>query len=255
MADTRIPHVRVGESVARVLRERILRGDFPDKLLPKQETLVEEFGVSAPSIREAFRVLEAEGLITVRRGNMGGAVVHVPNASDTAYSLGLALQSEGATLTDVSEALRALEPMAASYCASRPDRLTEVVPTLKKLTDECEESIDADDWANIAQRFHDAIGELCGNKTLEVVINSVFALWNAHQDEWTHSHHFEEYPAQNKRRATIKAHRKVIQLIEAGNAVAAERAERTHLKDLHQVLLGKPDISVSVTSPTVLGLR
>jgi GntR family transcriptional repressor for pyruvate dehydrogenase complex len=242
-----VPHVRVGESVARILRERILRGEFEDSLLPKQEILVEEFGVSAPSIREAFRVLEAEGLITVRRGNMGGAVVHIPDVSDTAYSLGLALQSEGVTLLDVSEALWALEPMAAAYCASRPDRAKAVIPKLERLVDENEAGLDEEGFANGAQQFHDKMAELCGNTTIRVVINSVFALWNTQQQEWTESHD-EDYPSLAKRRKTIASHRKIIRLIASGSAAAAERAERSHIRELHQVLLSKPDITVSVTS-------
>ena len=36
-------------------------------MLPKQEELLAEFGVSPPCIREAFRILETEGLVTVIR--------------------------------------------------------------------------------------------------------------------------------------------------------------------------------------------
>src|ERR1700676_1127610 len=86
--------VRIGESVARELRERILSGDYVDTL-PKQEPLMADFNVSAPSIREAFRVLESEGLIVVRRGNVGGATIRLPSVDDTAYQLGLALQAKG----------------------------------------------------------------------------------------------------------------------------------------------------------------
>ena len=53
---------------------------------------MERFGVSRPTLREAFRVLESESLISVRRGAHGGARVHLPNADvpiydpDTFYS-------------------------------------------------------------------------------------------------------------------------------------------------------------------------
>ena len=41
---------------------------------------MERFGVSRPTLREAFRGLESESLISVRRGAHGGARVHLPNA-------------------------------------------------------------------------------------------------------------------------------------------------------------------------------
>ena len=45
--------------------------------------------MSPPSIREALRVLDTEGLVTVQRGNVGGAIVRAPQAGEVAYMLGL----------------------------------------------------------------------------------------------------------------------------------------------------------------------
>jgi GntR family transcriptional repressor for pyruvate dehydrogenase complex len=93
---------RLAEMVADVLRRRILAGQLADgSMLPKQEELIDEFGVSKPSMREALRILETEGLITVQRGNVGGAIVHAPQASNAAYMLGLVLQSRSVSLYDV----------------------------------------------------------------------------------------------------------------------------------------------------------
>lgn len=66
-------------------------------MLPSQETLIEEFGVSPPAVREAIHVLEADGLISVRRGNVGGAIVHLPSAERTAHMISMVLQSRGAS--------------------------------------------------------------------------------------------------------------------------------------------------------------
>jgi DNA-binding FadR family transcriptional regulator len=76
---TRIPQHRVAESVAAELRARILGQGGEDYQLPTQDQLMAEFGVSHPSIREAIRILETEGLVTVRRGKVGGAQVHRPD--------------------------------------------------------------------------------------------------------------------------------------------------------------------------------
>ena len=100
-------------------------------MLPSQESLFHEFGVSPPALREAIHLLETDGLISVRRGNVGGAVVHLPSAERTAQMISMVLQTRAATPADVSGALLHLEPICAGMCAAREDRMTEVVPYLQ----------------------------------------------------------------------------------------------------------------------------
>ena len=92
---------RTAEIVADELRRQIIDGELSDgDLLPRQEVLVEQFNVSLVSLREASAILETEGLVSVRRGNRGGAVVHAPAKASAAYMLGLLLQSDTVPLAD-----------------------------------------------------------------------------------------------------------------------------------------------------------
>ena len=114
------------------LRDDILSGRLKEgDVLPSQERLFAEFGVSPPAVREAIHILETDGLISVRRGNVGGAVVHLPSAERTAQMISMVLQTRAATPADVSGALMHLEPICAGMCAARADRMTEVVPYLE----------------------------------------------------------------------------------------------------------------------------
>ena len=89
--------------------------------------------MSRPSFREALRILESEGLVSVRRGNVGGAQVHAPTPENAARTLGLVLQARNVALDDlaaaldgdrtrVRRALRAAQPIAtvtsSRSCAS-----------------------------------------------------------------------------------------------------------------------------------------
>ena len=64
---------KTGELIATHLRRQIVRGELrPGETLPAESQLMEQFGVSRPTLREAFRILESEPLISVRRGSRGG---------------------------------------------------------------------------------------------------------------------------------------------------------------------------------------
>src|SRR5882762_9987114 len=83
------PQLIADELRALIVSGRLSEGDY----IGHEPDLVERFGVSRPSLREALRILEAEGLITVVRGVLGGVVVHRPNERMTARTAALVLQS------------------------------------------------------------------------------------------------------------------------------------------------------------------
>ena len=61
--------VKTGEMIASFLRSKIVRGEFAEgDSLPPEAELMRQFEVSRPTLREAFRILETESLIVIRRG-------------------------------------------------------------------------------------------------------------------------------------------------------------------------------------------
>lgn len=222
---------RLAEMVADVLRERILDAELADgSSLPKQEDLLEEFNVSKPSIREALRILETEGLITVRRGNQGGAVVHAPRAQDAAYMLGLVLQSKAVSLTDVGLSLRHLEPAAAALCAEQADRGA-LVERLRAVHDAAVAEVDDGvAFVHHARRFHEEIVSSCGNETMKLVVGALESLWSAHEQAWAlAAQEAGVFPEPEQRRSGLKAHERMLGLIERGDAEGVQRAAYRHL--------------------------
>src|SRR5260221_1083150 len=115
-AGVRVP--KAAELVAAKIRRQIVSGDLPEgTALPPEAELVARYGVSRPTLREAFRILESELLVTVRRGVKGGAVVHTPSLEVAARSAQALLQYRGATLADLHQARILLEPPAAALLA------------------------------------------------------------------------------------------------------------------------------------------
>src|SRR3954451_21022363 len=111
---------KTAELIAADLRRQIVRGDLASgATLPSEVQLMEQYGVSRPTLREAFRILESESLIGVRRGSRGGAQVLAPDVAVATRSVGLLLQVHGTTIDDVYQARMICEPACARLLAGR----------------------------------------------------------------------------------------------------------------------------------------
>jgi DNA-binding FadR family transcriptional regulator len=230
---------RVGEMIAGVLRNRIVNGELEDgRVLPKQEDLLNEFGVSLPSLREAMRILETEGLISVRRGNVGGAVVHRPSSEAAAYILGLVLQSQRVVPSDLAAALRVLEPACAAMCASSTSR-RRVAARLRNLISESESCLDdGPEFTRKSREFHDELARLCGNTTLRELLGTLETLWSHFEARWADDTARQGiYPDVKLRRRDVSDHEAIAHAIANGDELVAERASRRHLEQVHRWLL------------------
>lgn len=230
---------RVGELVADELRRRIVSGELPTEL-PRESELLAEFGVSRPSLREAFRILETEGLLRVRRGKVGGAVVQAPTAEGAAYHLGLVLQSERASLSDLATARLHVEPACAAMAAGHADHEA-IAAELTGLIDENAGQIGppSADFTVSAQRFHAAVVRLCGNVTLQLLAGALEAVWNAQEQAWAERAVARGvYPDEAAQRQVVAAHRRIAKYIARGDADGARRATHAHLDESQAVLDG-----------------
>jgi GntR family transcriptional regulator, transcriptional repressor for pyruvate dehydrogenase complex len=235
-----LQQIRIAESVAAKLRARIL-ASAEGAVLPKQDELVAEFRVSYPSVREALRILETEGLITVRRGNVGGAEILRPDASSAAYSLGLALQASRVRVADLADALVRLEPQCAAMCADRDDHADNIGPLLRQNLGECREMInDYAAFTSKAREFHDIIVTHSGNATMELVVRSLVALWSSQEETWDEAMAMSgETFGPPERQKTLDAHTRIVAKIEVGDAAGAERAARRHIEAVRDVYLSR----------------
>jgi GntR family transcriptional repressor for pyruvate dehydrogenase complex len=243
---------RRADRVAKLLRDRILSGALSEgDMLPKQEELISEFGVSLPCMREVFRILETEGLITVIRGNVGGAIVHPPNVAAASYMMGLVLQSKGAPLRDLSNALAMLEPLCTVACAQREDRATAVLPRLREILDQAEEAIDdADAFVRLAREFHTTIVLSCGNESIALAVGVLERLWTAQvQKRSEELGSFGVYSDRATRLAQALGHERIYRAIADGDPEGVRAAIQRHQtlagEDRHYAFDAEKPITVS----------
>jgi GntR family transcriptional regulator, transcriptional repressor for pyruvate dehydrogenase complex len=234
----RVPQHRIAEIVASELRSRILVADG-DYRLPTQDQLVSEFGVSYPSVREAIRILETEGLVTVRRGNVGGAEVHRPDESFAAYHLGLTLQARRVALGDLAAGLQLLEPLCAAECARRRDRTKVVVPTLEaNIAESASLTSDGVAFTKGAREFHDLLVSFTPNATIRHVVGTLVALWSAQEQTWAEAMTSRgEYPSAREAARAVSTHRQIAEAIAAGDDAEAEDLARAHLTATQKLVL------------------
>jgi DNA-binding FadR family transcriptional regulator len=152
--------------VAARIRRAIVKGELVEGTeLPPEAVLLPEFGVSRPTLREAFRLLEAEGLITILRGARGGSIVRRPDEDVAARYAALCLEYQGATLADVFEASVGIDAQAAWILASRPNK-DKVTSQLRECAREAEAPGSERAELRAHAAFHRLVVELTENQTL-----------------------------------------------------------------------------------------
>lgn len=223
----RVP--KTAELVAAQLRRQIVRGELEEgDALPPEAELMEEFGVSRPTLREAFRVLESESLISIRRGSRGGARVHTPSTEVAARYAGLLLQYRGTTLGDVYDARLIIEPAAAGMLAESGSKKAKA--KLRSLVDEeAERWEDPGAFARLSAQLHEQLMELAGNDTLAVFASMLAEIIDLHQESVVQAG-ATRAASERERRLAVRSHRKLVDLIDAGKSAEAERHWRTHME-------------------------
>lgn len=93
----------------------------PGEHLGAEEDLLQRFGVSRPTLRQAARMVERDGLISIRRGTKGGYFAERPDARDAIQSLARFLRLQGANLGNVIQVTRPVWELAAAMAAEKRD--------------------------------------------------------------------------------------------------------------------------------------
>ncbi len=225
------------QQIADELRRLIISGELDEgDSLGHEPELIERFGVSRPSLREALRILEAEGLITVVRGVQGGVRVHRPDQRLTARTAALVLQARNVSLADVFEARTIIEPAAVRLVAGARNRRT-AAKRLRALIAVEEEAIDDPGaFGQANARFHEELVAMAGNQTLNIVaemLNEVVAR------AVTEVSQVDANGSDATRRRGVRSQERLASLIEAGDVDGAEEHWRTHMGVVGRVMLGQ----------------
>jgi DNA-binding FadR family transcriptional regulator len=233
----RIP--KTAEVVAASIRKMIIRGEVKEgDFLQPEAQLMEHFGTSRPTIREAFRILENEALISVTRGSRSGARVHAPSVDGVARYAGFALQAQGTLLSDIHLARLGIETFAVRLAAERrtQEQLAALHAELDAIFDMVEQTGADTDFRLAIVKIHQSIVAASGNNTLTMMSAMLAGIVEQHLSKYVMRGDLQmNSPEHLKRvRAGLRSFRKLLDLVEARDADGAEAHWRVHMKNAMQ---------------------
>jgi DNA-binding GntR family transcriptional regulator len=186
------------------VRRRIIRGAYPAGRRLTEEELAAEFKVSRMSVREALRLLEAEGFVRVQP--YFGTFVEEMTSKQA---------------SDLLEVQGALEPLAAGLAAGR--RTAEHLAELHALVAEGRAAAGegrGDDAAALHGRFHAVLADASGNDSLSVLVTQL-----RHKIDWVYSSQVPRPPGDS-----WDEHAEIVLAIENADQEHAVGAAKRHIQ-------------------------
>ena len=220
---------KASDVLANDLRERILRGEFPEGTsLPPERDIVAQTQMSRTTVREALRILQVQGLIRIKTGRAGGAFVQKPSDESVADSVALVIRGRRIRMAALLETREAIEPACAQLAAKyRTDA------DLERL-DKADEGISVDgplaDFLQANVNWHVAVAIASHN---ELLTGFMLALSRAIYSS-TDTRGFID---SDIRRTTIRAHRGITEAIRAQDPDAALRRMNKHVHAYAEAVL------------------
>lgn len=231
----RIRSPKTSEILADKIRAQIVRGELNEgDFLPPEGQLMDTLGLSRPTLREAFRILEAEGLISVVRGSRSGARVRKPSVELVSRYAGYVLQSQATTIADLYQTRLLIEPSVVRLLATSNDKaatgkLRKILADMSGLLDEQRH----DEFVDKVEVFHQSLVAASGLKTLTFLSRMLLDLAAKHQRDYAHRHPQTREERRKSLRVGLKSYEKLVALIEAGDVEEAVAHWRLHLKNAY----------------------
>jgi GntR family transcriptional repressor for pyruvate dehydrogenase complex len=183
---------KISGRIAQQIKESILNGSLkPGDQLPPVRELAAKFEASPASVREALKMLESFGLVTMKPGS--GVYVTELSSQPMHDCLSSILRVRKTSLHEVMQARLILEPGIARLAAE--NRTTEDVERLESILREALELSEANaptDAKNL--QFHAAVAESSHNVVLAVTMQTVL---NAMHEVALEVRHFRPGNPQN----------------------------------------------------------
>ena len=220
---------RLSQTIAERMRFLIRSGDLAvGERLPPERELCDSFGVSRTALREALRILEANGLVQIKVGAAGGAIVTTPSFGTVGAGISDLLSMSALSAANVTEARRIIELGIVPVVCERATE--EDVTELFALCDSAADRRAAGDYSiSDSFGFHLRLAQATHNPAIAMLFQSFHEPILSSLSEADHT------GVQG-----VDEHRKVVEAISQHDAEKALAAMSQHL-DRTVARVGKPN--------------
>jgi len=233
---------RVFEDIILQIEESILDGRLleGDKL-PGERTLREVFKVSRGTLREALRALEQKGLINIKTGVQGGAIVCPVGTKVMSESLDLLLQHQKISLKELAEFREEVEGLVAAKAAKKAKK--EDIQKLNVILQSIKNCLDAEhfNWKETVikdNEFHFLLARIAGNRVFESILSIVYENIYPYFDQFL----LKERSLMGKNYQDLC---KIAEAIQKKDPQRTQKLVQDHVKRFNRIMekgRGKPDL-------------
>ena len=214
--------LKTAELVAlHIVRDIVDQSLQPGDPLMLEAEMLAHYGVSRSSLREGLRLLETQGLITIRPGPGSGTLVSDVSPSNLGRTMTLHFHMANTSYDELLDTWLTLEPIVAEFAARNPDearRRELMAPFLDGSADDCMTSI------STGLNFHDAVADLANNRALSILCRAIGFIVSDQVLASANRDHLEEF--------IVEEHADLARSIMAGDAPRTAQLMREHIAHL-----------------------
>jgi DNA-binding FadR family transcriptional regulator len=191
-------------------------------MLPGEREMLIEYGVGRGTLREALRLLEMQGVITIRPGPGGGPIVSRPDPRYLASTLSMVLEFAGTSFRAIVETRLVIEPAVAALAAKHVDKehLGEIQKSVERLSTNIG---NVEVFLDENKHFHDLIAWSSGNTVFGYLLSTMHwindgTVMGVQYPEWA-------------QKVVAKAHQRIYEAIASGDVERSRDAMTAHSQE------------------------
>lgn len=170
---SRVSVGRISEVIVDQVRLLIRSGQLTaGDRLPSERELCERFGVSRVTVREALRVLEANGLVDIRVGARGGAFVTAPTSRMVGEGIADLISLSSLSALEVTEARMVFELGLVPLACERATE--EDIAAMYEICDRSAAALVSDDYPfALSAEWHSRFARSTHNRAIALLAESL----------------------------------------------------------------------------------